>query len=398
MPEMNLAGPRYKYPVSSAELDRRLKAVQQVIKEKGLDCAIAQTTSTIFDSVIRYMVDKPCHAYGTTLIIPAQGKMTMINHGFDNNDAPVAKDLRGVEKLITKPYCQPFCCTDGMNGKVVAKELNERGFKNIGLILKQLITADTLDGIRENVPGASLVDISREFSYIKAVKSAEEKELVKRCVRAHEHLMGMVPAFIRPGRMEYEVLADLERASRYIQCDWIGNIAVGSAANGGGSNFFQNFAANRRIEMGDAVTVMIEVSGPGGIYGELARTFCLGEPDKDYVELYNLAKQAQALVAENAKPGITGAQLNEVFNKFVTAHGLPVNGRFVGHSQGLDMMEAPAICPDEDMELREDMFFAIHPELMRGPHFTIACDNYLITKNGGERVTRTPQEMTILEF
>jgi len=398
MPEMSLAGSRYKYPVSTKELDRRLKAVQDVIKEKGLDCAVAQTTSTIFDSVIRYMVDKPCHAYGTTLIIPAQGKMTMINHGFDNDNAPVAADLRNVEKLITKAYCQPFCCTDGLTGKVIADELKARGYKKAGLILKQLITADTLDGIRENIPDISFTDISREFSYIKAVKSEEELGLVDRCVRAHEQLMAVVPSLIRPGRMEYEILADLEKASRYIQCDWIGNIAVGSAANGGGSNFFQNFAANRRIEMGDAVTVMIEVSGPGGIYGELARTFCLGEPDPDFAELYNLAKEAQSLVAENAKPGITGAQLNEVFNKFITAHGLPVNGRFVGHSQGLDMMEAPAISPFEDMELRENMFFAIHPELMRGPHFTIACDNYLITKDGGKRVTRTPREMTILEF
>ncbi|MBQ6368528.1 MAG: aminopeptidase P family protein [Parasporobacterium sp.] len=398
MPEMSLAGPRYKYPVSNAELNRRLDAVQNVIRSKGLDCAIAQTTSTIFDSVIRYMVDKPCHGYGTTLIIPAEGKMTMINHGFDNDDMPVAADLRNVEKLITKPYCQPFCCTDGLNGKVVAEQLKKSGYKKVGLILKQLITADTLDGIRDNIPDASFLDISREFSYIKAIKSEEEIGLIKLCVRAHEHLMKMVPALIRPGRMEYEVLADLEKVSRYMQCDYIGNIAVGSAAKGGGSNFFQNFSANRRIEMGDAVTVMIEVSGPGGIFGELARTFCLGEPDKDFAALYDLAKQAQSLVAEHAKPGITGAQLNEVFDQFVTSHGLPVNGRFVGHSQGYDMMEAPAICPTEDMELRENMFFAIHPELMRAPHFTIACDNYLITKNGAERVTTTPQEMTILEF
>ena len=398
MPEMSLAGPRYKYPISGSELDRRLGAVQKVIKDKGLDCALAQTTSTIFDSVIRYMVDKPCHAYGTTLIIPADGKMTMINHGFDNDNAPVAPDLRNVEKLFTKPYCQPFCCTDGINGKTIAGELKNNGYKRIGLILKQLISADTLDSIRECIPDAEFVDISREFSYIKAGKSEEELALVDKCVRAHEQLMAAVPSLIRPGRMEYEILADIEKASRYIQCDWIGNVAVGSAANGGGSNFFQNFAANRRIEMGDAVTVMIEVSGPGGIYGELARTFSLGEPDRDFVKLYELAKEAQSLVAENAKPGITGAQLNDVFNKFITAHGLPENGRFVGHSQGLDMMEAPTISPFEDMELRENMFFAIHPELMKGPHFTIACDNYLITKEGGQRLTGTPREITILEF
>ncbi len=32
MPELNLSGPRYKYPVSTAELDRRLVAVQAELK------------------------------------------------------------------------------------------------------------------------------------------------------------------------------------------------------------------------------------------------------------------------------------------------------------------------------------------------------------------------------
>lgn len=322
----------------------------------------------------------------------------MINHGFDNDHAPVSNSLRNVEKLITKPYCQPFGSTEGMNGKVIGREIKAKGYKKIGLILKELISADTLDTLREEVEGCEFVNFSTEFSYIKAVKSPEELALANRCVRAHEDLMAMVSAFIRPGRMEYEILADIEKASRYIGCDWIGNIAVGSAPDGKGSNFFQNFAANRRIEKEDAVTVMIEVSGPGGIYGELARTFCLGTPDPKFAELYELAKEAQTLVAEHAKPGITGKELNAVFNQFVTSKGLPENGRFVGHSQGFDMMEGPAISPFEDMELRENMFFAIHPELMRDGHFTIACDNYLITKDGAERMTRTPREMVFIEY
>lgn len=112
----------------------------------------------------------------------------------------------------------------------------------------------------------------------------------------------MVPALLRPGRMEYEVLADLEHASRYLCCDWLGNVAVGSAPGGGGVPFHQNPAANRRIERGDGVTVMIEVSGPGGIYGELARTFCLGEPAPALLELYETARDVQHAVAAAAGP------------------------------------------------------------------------------------------------
>ncbi|NLK89051.1 MAG: M24 family metallopeptidase [Clostridiaceae bacterium] len=398
MPELNLSGPRYKYPVSTAELNRRLAAVQAELKKADLDCCIVQTQSTIFDSVVRYMTDQLGHPYGTTILIPTKGKMTMINHGVDNPNAPAGPALRNVEKLIVRPYCQTFGCTDGLTAESLAAELNTHNFRRIGVVFKQLVSADTLDLVRKGVPGCELVDFSKQFSYIKAVKSAEEWDLVDRCILAHKQLMDMVPALIRPGRMEYEVLADIEHASRYIACDRIGNIAVGSAPNGAGSGFFQNFKANRRFEMGDSVTVMIEVSGPGGIYGELARSFCLGRPDPEFVKLFEDAREVQHLVADACKPGVTGRELNEVYDKFVVDRGIAPNGRFVGHGQGYDMMEAPVISPFEDMEMREDMLLAIHPELVRNGHFAICCDNFRVTKDGARLLSLTDQEITVLKF
>lgn len=398
MPELKLAGPRYKYPVSDAELNRRLAAVQKELQSQNLDCCIAQSQCEIFDSIIRYMTDTVVHSYGTTIIIPAQGQMVLINHGVDTASAPVPPTLRNVEKVVLSPYCQTFGCTDGLAGAAISHELKHRGFKRVGVIFKQLMCADTLDSIRALMPECELVDFTMAFSYIKAVKSPEEWALIDRCLMAHQHLMEMAPALLRPGRMEYEVLADLEHASRCIACDINGNVAVGSGPNGAGVFFQRNYTANRRIQAGDGVTIMIEVSGPGGIYGELARTFCLGEPDKALVDLFQMAKEAQHAVADAAKPGVTGRELNRIFDEFVTPRGLAKNGRFVGHSQGYDMMEAPVICPTEDMEMREDMFLAIHPELVLNGQFSICCDNFRVTKEGAKRVTKNNQQIYIVEY
>lgn len=398
MPEMKLAGPRYKYPVSDAELNRRLAAVQAAMKKEGLDCCIGQSQNTIFDSVIRYMIDMPVHQYSSTLLIPAEGQMIFMNHGFDNDNVPVPPHIRNVEKLMLKPYCQPFECTDRIKGETIVKEIKARGYKRVGMILKQLMSLDFGEYLKENLPGVEFIDFGRQFSAIKAIKSEEEWQLIDRCVRAHEHLIDMAPSLIRPGRMEYEIVADIERQSRYIGCDYMGNIAVGSCQPGGNSFFQQNFSANRRIEKGDTVTVMIEVSGPGGIYGELSRTYTLGEPPKGILELYDLAVQAQTVAAKALKPGVTGADVDKAYNDFVTRHRIPVNTRFVAHSQGYDMMESPAITPIEDMVIQEDMYFAIHPELFRDGEFSIACDNFRITKDGAVRLTRTPQQIFVIEY
>ena len=398
MPELKLVGPRYKYPVSDAELNRRLAAVQSAMKKEEIDCCIAQSQSTIFDSVIRYFIDMPTHPYITTLIIPAEGKMTLINHGPDNDHVQIPPTIRNVEKMMTKPYCQPFGCTDFLTGETAVRELQGKGFQKIGLIMKQLMSFDFGEYLTANLAGVEFADFTKTFSEIKAVKSEEEFHLAERCVRAHEHLTEMVPSLLRPGRMEYEILADIERQSRYIGCDFIGNIAVGSAPSGKAAPFFQNFAANRRLEPGDTITVMIEVSGPGGIYGELARTYCLGKPNQSLLDLFELAKLSQHAVAEAMKPGVTGRDLDKVFNDFVVPHRIGKNARFVGHSQGYDMMEAPTICAAEDMVIKEDMFFAIHPELFRDGEFAICCDNFRVTKEGAVRMTRTPQEIIWVEF
>lgn len=397
MMERDLTGPRYKCPISDAELERRLSAVQHAMAERGLDCCIAQTQSTIFDGVIRYLTDSVTHAYGTTLLIPAQGKLVMIRHGLDLDPAPVPTTLRNVETLICKPYCQPFGCTDKMLGPVLVRELKARPHRRIGLIFKQLMSADTLLSLQAALPDSRFEDFSSDFSRIKAVKSPEEWQLIQRTLRIHEHLMEQVPSLLRPGRMEYEVLADIERAARYLFCDWLGNVAIGSAPRGGGTPFQQSPVANRRIEAGDGITVMIEVSGPGGLYGELARTFCLGDPHPELVELFHLAKTAQHCVAEAAKPGVTGRELNEIFNACVTSSGIAPNQRFVGHSQGYDMMESPVICPQEDLPLEENMLLAIHPELMKNGQFSICCDNFRVTKGGAERLTQIPQRLFVLD-
>lgn len=394
--QTNLAGPRYKHPVSDAELKRRLDAVQAAMKAEDLDCIITQNHCGIFDSGIRYFVDAQTGGYSSALMIPQSGGMVYLTHGPDNDNAPIRD--RNVEKAITKPYCQPFGFSDTMAAEVIEKQICARGFKRIGFWGMQCISFSFGEYLKNALPEVEFSDFSDQVRAITALKSAEEWELIEGAVRAHEHLAAALPVLIRPGRMEFEVRADLERMALQIGAEYIGNVAVGSARPGEISMFVPHFNANRRIQAGDTVTAMIEISGPGGMYGELARICTLGEPSESLRELFSIARGAQDAVAAAAKPGVTGGDLNRVFDEYVTAYGLEPNARFVGHGQGYDMMESPAICAAETMKLKEDMYFAIHPELIRGGDFATACDNYRITKDGAVRITRTPQEIIRIEI
>ena len=397
MPELSMISPRYKYPISNAELTRRIEATRKAMADSELDCIILQSFSPIFDANIRYFIDQQTDPYTTAILLPKQGGLFVVTHGPELG-APIHPEWeRGCDKILTKPYCLPFTFTDDLLGETFAAEIREKGYKRIGFVDRQLISYSFGAYLERALPEAEFVDFSNQFHLIKSVKSAEEWELIGKTISVHDQLMAAVPALIRPGRLEQEVRSDIERMALNLSCDAIGNLAVASGPAGSRVMFTKHFCENRRIEKGDTVSVMIEVAAPGGIYGELSRTFCLSKPSDSLLDLYKIARDCQHAVADAMKPGTCGRELNEVFNAFVTRHGLAENARFIGHGQGYDMMECPAFCGGDELPILEDCFVAIHPELDRGTDFANACDNFRVTKNGAVLLNKTPQQVFCIE-
>ncbi len=397
MPEARLMGARYKYPVSDAELERRLRVVRQAMAEESIDCILTQNHCPIFDAGIRYFIDQPTDPYSAALLVPAEGGMVVLIHGPEIG-GPISPDwARYCDKVLTKPYCQPFSFTDHMAADVFIQEIREKGYKKVGLFGLQFISLDFGEHLKQSLPGVEFVDFSRRFNSIKSVKSPEEWELIAKATAVHDQLIAAVPALLRPGRAEAEVRSDLERMALNLGCDAIGNLAVASGPAGSRVMFVKHFNENRHIGKGDTVSVMVEVAGPGGMYGEVSRTFCLSRPSDSLLDLYKIARDCQHAVADAMKPGVTPREINEVYDSFVTRYGLAKNARFFGHGQGYDMMESPAFCADEDLPILEDTYVAIHPELDRGTDFANACDNFRVTKNGAVLLTKTPQQVFYVE-
>ena len=383
----------HTHPVSEGELKRRYGAVQAALKNEEVDCLILQTHSNIFDSNIRYFLDIHTGSYGTTLMIPADGGMIYLSHGENDDNAPVPPWAGNVEKAIVNHFCPPFPFTNYCAAELVEKEIRERGFKKVGLAYLQLMGYSFGDHLTRTLADVEFVDFSYQLHEITAVKSEEEWKLIDLSMRAHEKLMEMLPALIVPGRAEYEILADLKRQAYMIGCEVCGSVFVNASRPGKPGAMSPKAMGSRRIEPGDNVNVLIEVSGPGGMYGELSRIFSMSDSADNITDLFEISKEIQHTVAAAAKPGVTGAELNSVYNECAAMHGFGPNLRYSGHGQGYDMMESPAISKDENMALKEDMLFAIHPGLFRNGELAVCCDNFRITADGAELIIRTPQKV-----
>ena len=118
---------------------------------------------------------------------------------------------------------------------------------------------------------------------------------------------------------------------------------------------------DRMVREEDQFTLMIEVNGPGGMYAEIGRIFCLGKVSSELLDAYELCKEAQKVTLKLLKPGAYPADIWRANNEFLVKNGQPPETRLFAHGQGYDLVERPAIRDDEPMKLQAQMNITVHP-------------------------------------
>ena len=107
-------------------------------------------------------------------------------------------------------------------------------------------------------------------------------------------------------------------------------------------------------------------------------------------------QRTAGFTAELVKPGSDCAEMLEIYNNKLVSYGLQPETRLFAHGQGYDLVERPAFFKGETMKVKENMFFAIHPEINTGKAFGNYCDQYLVTKDGAVRVETTPRQIYVI--
>jgi len=294
--------------------------------------------------------------------------------------------------MIVQAYCLAFNFSDNYPAAVAVEEIKKRGYKKIGLVGFAFISMSTGEYLKANLPGVEFVDFSDDLDLIMAVKSPEELELCWASVKLHDNVAEAVPHLIRPGRFEADIRADIVHICFELGADYTDHLNVSSYAPGQLADR-AGPKTNRVIQEGDIVQALIEVSAAGGMYGECCRHWCLAEPMQAHEDIWKVSVDCQHFLAENMKPGMTGADITRIYDKYMTERGYSENKRYFGHGQGYNLMERPAFCLDESMVFEENMYVAIHPTINNhdNTYMGFACDNFLIKKDGAVLMARTPQ-------
>lgn len=245
-------------------------------------------------------------------------------------------------------------------------------------------------------PGSVLELATPVVDRLRVVKSAAEVEQLARAGAAIDRVHARVGEWLRVGRTEAEVGADIAAAilaEGHVAVDFT---IVGSGPNGASPH---HELSGRRIEAGDLVVVDIGGELASGYRSDCTRTYVVGgSPDAQTREWYAVLQAAQAAACAAVRPGITAEAVDAVARDLITAAGW--GEAFIhrtGHGIGLDTHEAPYVVAGNTTPLVPGMAFSVEPGIyLAGRHGARIEDIAVCTDDGVRLLNEGPRELVEL--
>ena len=220
-------------------------------------------------------------------------------------------------------------------------------------------------------------------------KDSAEMQALQEAADAIDRVHARVAEWLRPGRTEREVAADIAAAivaEGHAEADFV---IVGSGPNG----------ADPHHEVSDRVigadeTVVVDIGGPIalGYNSDSTRTYATGDVPDRIRSAYDVLEQAQRVAVEAVRPGVTAESVDAAARDVLAAAGL--GERFVhrtGHGIGLSVHEEPYIVAGNDLVLEPGMAFSVEPGVyFPGEWGARIEDIVVVTDDGVRTLNRRP--------
>jgi Xaa-Pro aminopeptidase len=389
--------------VSTSELERRWKAVREVMKEQEIDYLVIQNSEDFLGGTIRWFTDFAAHnQFPSTVIFPVDGEMTTINNGGEppSEQSPPPWAARGIKNRLGGVYFPTAQYTNTLEAELAVGVLKEKKKPTIGLVEKAFIPLSFYEYLVKHLPEARFVDATEWVEEIKVPKSPEEIESIKATAALQDQAVEHLKKTIRPGMKDFQVAAEAQYF--FLRNGSDRQIAmVGSGPSGTPVHFLPYRFGNRAIRKGDQITVLMETNGPEGYYAEIMRCFMIGQkPSQELQDAHAAAVEAQAMNVERLRPGTDPKDLWNMTNAFLKKKAYLPNLRLYAHGQGLSLVERPLIWHKEPWKLKTGMNIAVHP-VARAVTQTVSaciCDNWIVGENGaGDCLHKTPKEIIVID-
>jgi Xaa-Pro aminopeptidase len=375
---------RTDYPTfSDQEIERRHKAVDNLMEQEGLDAALIYGSGR-YASDIYWLSDWPSSREAYLLM--QSGKepvilMQLFNHFPMARVMSWIKDVRWAGANTTNS---------------VVELIRERGLESKKIGLVGSITYQVYNKLREKYPNASFVDLGGKLRMMRTVRSAEEIERIRFASKLTDQSIQALADGLKEEMREDEIPALIEPV--YLKQGGYAGIHFMSSMPMREPDFAvpSQFHSNRKLKKGDCL--ITEISGAySGYSGQIHRTFSIGEgPIPEWQKMHDAAKEAFEILSRVIKDGVTTTEAEEaaeiIHERGYSTYDDLVHG--VNQYPPIFQTKTRKRHDSREMRFRENMVIVIQPNLMTydekmGLQFG---ETLVVKKDGCESLNAYPRE------
>jgi Xaa-Pro aminopeptidase len=365
----------------------RVHAARDLAGDAGVDLLVLTPGSDL-----RYLSGYNAHAMErlTALAVPRRGEPFLVVPRLEAPmvDAGPAGSL-GLEVMAWDETDDPFAL---LAGAATAR----LGSAPTRVAVGARTWAEHALGVQKALPGSALELASPVLDRLRMVKSAAEVRELALAGAAIDRVHARMGEWLRVGRTEAEVGADIAAAilaEGHVGVDFT---IVGSGPNGASPH---HELSGRTVQAGDLVVVDIGGETATGYRSDCTRTYVVGgSASPEVAEWYGVLQAAQAAATAAVRPGVTAEAIDAAAREVITDAGW--GEHFIhrtGHGIGLDTHEAPYIVAGNDVPLVPGIAFSVEPGIYLAGRCGARIEDIVVCTDDGVRTLNDgPRELVEL--
>ena len=269
------------------------------------------------------------------------------------------------------------------------EKIEEKKWKRIAVYGLDFVMA--VRDYRELQQGSfELVSFDFQFDMARAVKSKEELEGVRDAMDIILDGFYALLQSYQPGKTEAEIMAPaVERFFARGAGPRMMNIVL-SGTDGEAEAHFK-VPSLRKVAADDLLLYSLEVTGAAGYWVEFSRPLIQGSPSARTLAMSEVYPEAMEAARLKMHDSVLACEVHKAAADVFKRAGFAL-GHLTGHSIGLTMIEHPAIGASTQIELKENMVFSFHPQVvdLDGQVCLYTQDTFRIGNKEGECLASVP--------
>jgi Xaa-Pro aminopeptidase len=239
--------------------------------------------------------------------------------------------------------------------------------------------------LQKAFPDAALSNADDLINPLRRIKSPEELESMAAAAQIVDEVMAVISPKVCAGITEIELATEINlemkrRGSRIESFD-TGVISISKRDTRDAGTRVSSQAIQRGTSVSFDFGAVVD-----GYCSDFGRTMFVGQPDDEFLRVYDAVIQAQAAGIAAARPGVQASAVDRAAREVIEEAGYGKWFRHrTGHCIGLDVHEYPFISIEDQTPLEPGMTFTIEPSIFWPGHLGARIEDVVLCETSGSR-------------